>query len=76
MIYMSRLPLLLLALATASTVTAQQSFVDKMNQGFERRSPVAGEMLPDATGFTADGEPFALKDTRGKLTVLVTGCLT
>jgi hypothetical protein len=33
-------------------------------------------MLPDAEGFHGDGSPFALKDTRGKLTVLVTGCLT
>ncbi|MFT6081036.1 MAG: hypothetical protein ACJAQZ_003104 [Planctomycetota bacterium] len=47
-----------------------------MHQNFKNRSPKAGEMLPDAEGFHADGKPFALKDTRGKLTVLVTGCLT
>ncbi|MFN3241642.1 MAG: hypothetical protein ACE37K_09040 [Planctomycetota bacterium] len=47
-----------------------------MNRRFATTSPKAGEMLPDATGFTMRGEPFALRDTRGKLTVLVTGCLT
>ncbi len=76
MIYMSRLSLLLVALTLAIPVCAQQSFVERMNQGFKSRSPKAGEMLPDAAGFRADGTPFALKDTRGKLTVLVTGCLT
>jgi len=75
MIYMSRLSILLLTLATATSVAAQ-SFVERMNKRFEGQSPKAGEMLPDAAGFHADGSPFALKDTRGKLTVIVTGCLT
>lgn len=73
---MSRLPLLLAVLTMAAPACAQQSDVERMNQGFKNRSPKAGEMLPDAEGFHADGKPFALKDTRGKLTVLVTGCLT
>ncbi|MFT4513208.1 MAG: cytochrome oxidase Cu insertion factor (SCO1/SenC/PrrC family) [Planctomycetota bacterium] len=76
MIYMSRLSLLLVAVTMSLPACAQQSFVDRMNKGFKNRSPKAGEMLPDAAGFHADGKPFALKDTRGKLTVLVTGCLT
>ena len=76
MIYMSRLSLLLTALALSVPVGAQQSFVEGMNERFKGQSPNAGEMLPDASGFHADGTPFALKDTRGKLTVLVTGCLT
>ena len=74
MIQMSRVFPLLLALASAAT--AQQSMVDGMNRRFASQSPKAGETLPDATGFTMAGEPFALKDTRGKLAVLVTGCLT
>jgi len=73
---MSRLSFLLLALAVATSACAQQSFVDDMNKMFAGRSPAAGDMLPDAEGFHADGSPFALQDTRGKLTVLVTGCLT
>ena len=76
MIYMSRLSLLLAALTMTVPACAQQSFVERMNQQFEGQSPKAGEALPDAAGFHADGTPFALKDTRGKLTVLVTGCLT
>lgn len=75
MIYMSRLSILLATLALASAGTAQ-SYVERMNKRFAGQSPKAGEMLPDAAGFHADGKPFALKDTRGKLTVLVTGCLT
>lgn len=55
---------------------AQQSYVERMDAGFARRSPHAGEQLPDALGYTADGKPFSLRETRGKLTVLVTGCLT
>lgn len=76
MIYMSRLSLLLVILTMTVPACAQRSQVERMNQGFKNRSPKAGEMLPDAAGFHADGKPFALKDTRGKLTVLVTGCLT
>lgn len=76
MIYMSRLSFFLLTLAVSATACAQQSFVDGMDKRFARRSPTAGDMLPDAEGFRADGSPFALRDTRGKLTVLVTGCLT
>ena len=76
MIYMSRLSLLLVTLAMASSACAQQSYVERMNEGFKKRQPKAGQMLPDAAGFHADGTPFELKDTRGKLTVLVTGCLT
>ncbi|MCK5944088.1 MAG: hypothetical protein KAI24_19035 [Planctomycetes bacterium] len=71
---MSRLFPLLLALAPIAS--AQQSMVDDMNRRFASRSPKVGEPLPDATGFTMTGAPFSLRDTRGKLTVLVTGCLT
>ena len=76
MIYLSRLPFLLVALAIPASICAQQPFVDSMNKRFASRSPAAGDMLSDAEGFHGDGSPFALKDTRGKLTVLVTGCLT
>lgn len=55
---------------------AQQSYVERMDASFARRSPRAGEQLPDAAGYTADGKPFSLRETRGKLTVLVTGCIT
>jgi len=70
---MFRLPLLVLL---ASTACAQQTFVERMNARFEDQHPRVGEPLPDATGLTADGAPFSLAETRGKWTVLVTGCLT
>ena len=66
----------LFLLTTTISVSAQQSYVERMNEGFNERAPHTGDMLPDASAFTADGKPFALKETRGKLTVLVTGCLT
>lgn len=85
MINMSRLcfpllcfPLLGLPLlvATAATPARAQSFVQDMDKRFAQRTPKAGELLPNAIGFDAQGKPFALDQTRGKLTVLVTGCLT
>ncbi|MFK7740265.1 MAG: hypothetical protein AB8H80_08070 [Planctomycetota bacterium] len=71
---------LILLAAAASPAWAQQSYVQRMNARFAKQSPRAGEMLPDtpkdSLGFYPDGSPFALQDTRGALTVLVTGCLT
>lgn len=67
---------LTLPLALTFTATAQQSMVEDMNRRFRERSPKVGEALPDAAGFTATGAPWSLRDTRGRLTVLVTGCLT
>ena len=47
-----------------------------MNADYLSEPPLEGERLPDAAGYDADGRPFALSDTQGKLTVLVAGCLT
>lgn len=63
-------------LATVAVAAAQQSFTERMNARFLEKPPLVGEVLPDARGFTADGEPFALADDRGHVTVLVFGCLT
>lgn len=66
----------LFLLAVPATARAQQTYVERMDAAFAQRAPRVGDMLPDAVAFTAEGKPFALQDTRGKLTVLVTGCLT
>ena len=80
MINMSRFWLLVLLTAgthaPAQESQPRSSYVQSMNERFAQRSPRAGEPLPDASGYTADGQPFALNELRGKLTVLVTGCLT
>ena len=65
--------------ATSLGMTQQQPPQDMhamMNARFAKKTPRQLEMLPDATGFAEDGKPFALADTRGKITVLVAGCLT
>ncbi len=74
MVPMLRFTSSILALVVAAT--AQQSFTERMNARFEKKPPLVGDTLPDASGFTADGKPFTLASDRGKLTVLVFGCLT
>ena len=64
------LPLLSAAAQEARTMT------DRMNARFADKAPRVGDALPDAEGFTAAGEPFALSALRGRLSVLVFGCLT
>ncbi|MEO0662389.1 MAG: hypothetical protein AAFZ87_12695 [Planctomycetota bacterium] len=48
----------------------------RMDQAFLAKAPREGERLPDAQGFDEEGRPFALSDTRGRVTVIVAGCLT
>ena len=53
-----------------------EEFVDRYNRMFAGRDPVVGQILPDATGFDEQGQPFELRQTRGQYTVIVSGCLT
>lgn len=48
----------------------------RMNDAFLAKAPREGDPLPDARGFDEQGQPFALSDTRGRVTVIVAGCLT
>lgn len=57
-------------------VFAQPSARNQLQSGFNAKAPAIGAELPDASGYTADGEPFNLRDLRGEYTVLVFGCLT
>ena len=70
---------LLLCLPVASLASAQeesQEFVDSYNESFLKRPPLIGETVPDVSVWTEKGEPMEFKQTRGKYTVLVFGCLT
>ena len=67
---------LITLLVTASVAMAQQTFTERMNARFEKRAPLVGDILPNVSGFTADGVPFAFDADYGKVTVLVFGCLT
>ena len=62
--------------AVVCAVPCQQSFTERTNARHSKQAPLVGDPLPDATGHTADGAPFALREDRGSLTVLVFGCLT
>ena len=48
----------------------------QVNSGFERSAPALGELLPDVTGYDADGNEFKLSSLKGQYSVLVFGCLT
>lgn len=69
------LSVLALGIAACSTPTPL-GYRARMDADFLGEAPREGERLPDAQGFDAEGRPFALADTRGQVTVLVTGCLT
>lgn len=43
---------------------------------FERTAPKVGELLPDASGYDAEGNEFKLSSLKGSYSVLVFGCLT
>lgn len=60
----------------AAFAPAQQSMTEQFDSRFAKQEPLVGETLPDASGFDAEGVPFALASTRGKITVIVSGCLT
>ena len=38
--------------------------------------PQPGDLMPDVSGFDAEGNPFNLTKLHGKHTVIVFGCLT
>ena len=64
-------------LALAPQVSlAQQSARNQLQSGFNAKAPAIGAELPDASGFTADGEPINLRELKGEYSVLVFGCLT
>ncbi len=63
-------------IATVAAAAAQTTFTERMNARHLTQPPLVGATLPDASGFTAEGKPFALRDDRGHTTVLVFGCLT
>ena len=48
----------------------------RMTASFLAKAPLEGDPLPDAEGFDEQGRPFALKETRGRVTVIVAGCVT
>ena len=56
--------------------TSEMEFVDRYENMFKNRPPLEGTNLPDARGYLADGSEFSIKQTKGKHTVLVFGCLT
>lgn len=55
---------------------AQPSARGQLQSRFAAKAPAIGAELPDASGFTADGEPINLRDLKGDYSVLVFGCLT
>ena len=55
---------------------SQVSMHARMNEAFLAKAPRVGEPLPDAEGFDAQGKPFTLAETRGRVTVIVAGCIT
>ena len=54
----------------------QASPRERVNSSFDRTSPPIGEMVPDVTGYDANGKAIRLRGLRGHHTVLVFGCLT
>jgi cytochrome oxidase Cu insertion factor (SCO1/SenC/PrrC family) len=53
-----------------------EEFADRYEKMFAPRDPKVGSTVADVSAFDEDGNEFALKQTRGKHTVLVFGCLT
>jgi len=49
---------------------------ERLNRRFMQASPPLGELLPDVSGYTADGKPVSLRGLKGDYKVLVFGCLT
>ena len=76
---------IVLALVVTSASFAQKpeqskkgtrSGMQALRDRFAKNSPAIGKPLPDVTVVDANGKKFAIKDLRGKHTVLVFGCLT
>jgi cytochrome oxidase Cu insertion factor (SCO1/SenC/PrrC family) len=67
---------LTLVCADSRSLPAQQSARGQLQSGFAAKAPSIGSELPDASGYTADGKPFNLRELKGKYTVIVFGCLT
>lgn len=53
-----------------------ESSRDRLNRRFNESSPKIGELVPEVTGYTADGKPVSLRSLEGDYKVLVFGCLT
>ena len=53
-----------------------ESARERLSRRFNETSPPLGELLPDVSGYTADGKPVSLRGLDGDFKVLVFGCLT
>ena len=53
-----------------------ESARERLSRRFNEASPPLGELLPDVSGYTADGKPVSLRGLDGDFKVLVFGCLT
>ena len=69
-------------LEVKDAITRQANRDDTINRetgpraNFERSAPPVGAVLPDVTGYKADGEEIRLRSLQGNYAVLVFGCLT
>lgn len=70
------LPVLTGCGALGSSSKPETTMHARMNESFLAKAPLVGDPLPDAQGFDENGQPFALSETRGRITVLVAGCMT
>ena len=74
---LATLPLLLPSCgALGRSAEVEVAMHARMNEAFLAKAPLVGDPLPDAEGFDEQGRPFALSETRGRVTVIVAGCLT
>lgn len=62
--------------APGGSLEAALTMHARMNEAFLGKAPLVGDPLPEADGFDEQGRPFALSETRGRVTVIVAGCLT
>ena len=58
----------------ARDATSQRQGGPRAN--FERTAPKVGDVLPDVSGYDAEGREFKLSSLKGNYSVLVFGCLT
>ena len=68
--------LILLPSCSAPGGSPPASMHARMDKAFLDKAPRVGESLPDGAGFDEQGNPFHLAETRGRVTVIVAGCVT
>ena len=49
---------------------------EELVRRFDRSAPQLGDLVPDVSGFDADGKKFSLRSLKGSYAVLTFGCLT